>query len=357
MRSVSPGFLAALRTSTTMVARAYVRAAGATTWTEVGLVGHSITADRGAVCRYSGQVQLHPDTDRDLIQPYGALLRIREGLVIPGGGEELVDRGTMRIDDVDEEADGTLTVQCYGREKSIEEARFTEPHLVEGNSAVQEISSLLSVAVPITEVAVFTDQDAVVPRSIYERERWKAIDGDDASLARAIGCEVYCDASGTFVIADVPTIDDPPVWTVDAGENGVLVGWSRRTSREGVYNVVVAYADRTSGDDAPLPRAVAQDNNPRSATYVGGPFLPVPRFAPSPLYLTNQQADLGARSILANSLGLTRSLSFQTVPNPALEPGDVVEVRLDDGTIERHLIDRIDPAGNAQTRSSEAVAR
>jgi hypothetical protein len=151
---------------------------------------------------------------------------------------------------------------------------------------------------------------------------------------------VYADALGTFVVRDIPTLNDPAVWRVSS--DTVLVTYSTQVTRNGVYNVVVASGDNVGQDQGvEVAFGMALDDNPLSSTYYKGPFGTVVRFYNSPLLVDSLQAYRAAKSLLSESMGLARSLSFTNVPNPALEPGDVVEVQLPGGTIERHIIDSI----------------
>ncbi|WP_208630705.1 hypothetical protein, partial [Amycolatopsis kentuckyensis] len=100
--------------------------------------------------------------------------------------------------------------------------------------------------------------------------------------------------------------------------------------------------------------AFSWDDDPGSLTYaapdpVGDPLAPQRLGLPgvrvrtgrytSPLIASMGQATDVARARLADSLGVQSSLSFTSVCNPAMEPGDVVEVEVEDGVWERHLID------------------
>lgn len=352
MQAVSEAFVEAVRDGGYRVHHCYVTPPNGAA-VEVPLVGYSITAARGAVARYSGTVTLSPDVPRALVEPYGATVRVTSGFLI-GGSEQTVPVGTLRIDDVDEDESGALQLTCVGFEKQVEDARFRRPYMVENVSIVNAIGELLSVAG--RSLSVRTLRDAAAARVLYERERWQAIDGSDDSLSRALGVETYCDADGGFVIRDVPTIDDAPVWTVDAGQSGVLVGYRLSSSRQGVYNSVSAENDRLEQDAAEI-YGFAQDDDPGSATYIYGPFGEVPRFYASPLLGDASQATDAARALLAESRGLLRSLSLTSTPNPALECGDVIAVVLPDRLTEYHLIDSISHSDSgAQSLDTRSTA-
>lgn len=350
MRPCSDAYLRAVREGGRRVQRAYAINNGVAV--EVpGLVDFNITASRSQIARSSGTVTFSPDVDQDLLSPYGARVQVRDGFLI-NGSEELVAVHTGRVQDLSNGDEGKVVASVFSLEKAVQDAGLVAPVVIDSGSAVTEISALLSI-VRNAGVSVLTSRDARVPRVVYERDRWKAIDGDDSSMARALGVEVYCDADGTFIIRDIPTLDDDPVWTVDAGPQGVLVGYAKKSSRDGVYSRVVAESDRVSENGV---RGGAVDDDPRSATYVGGDFGEVTRFYSSPLLTTDDQANTAAESLLADSKGLARSLSFATVPNPAIEPGDLVTVVFPDGSEQAHLIDSLTytVAGTqaAQTRTT-----
>lgn len=337
MRLHSAQFAAAVRGGGTRVQRAYIIPTTGVQF-EVPITGFRITANRKAVCRYSGTVTLAPGVNRSLVEPYGADIRVWDGFLI-GGSEELVPVGTMRIDDVEEDEAGALELSCFSAEKAVEDARFWEPRYIDNPSALGAITDLLAVA--NTGVSVLTTRDAPVRGIVYERERWQAVDGHERALARSLGVEVFVDAMGQFVIRNIPTLVDEEVWTVDAGATGVLVSYRTRVSREGVYNAVRAENDRVEQDQAPV-FAIVSDEDPASPTYFYGPFGQVTMFYSSPLLAHVYQATNAASALLAQSRGLNRSVTFTNAPNPALEPGDVVRLVLPDGRTEAHIFDRID---------------
>lgn len=314
-----------------------------------------ITADRKAVARYTGSVTLVEGVSRDLVEPYGARIQVRDGFNV-NGTEELVSVGTMRIDEVDEDEAGSLTVTGFSVEKAVEDARLWQPLYVDNDSTIAAIVDLLSVV--STPVSIRTVQDAPVRGIVYERERWEAVDGHDRSLARSLGVEVFADAEGEFVIRDIPTVEDGSVWTVDAGTSGVLVTYRSNVSREGVFNAVRAENDRVDQGQPPI-FAIVADMDESSKTYINGPFGGVTRFYASPLLLSMTQAASAAAAILVQSKGLQRSVTFTSFPHPALEPGDVVTIVLPDGRMATHLFDRVEHSSSGyqggETRTTSGI--
>ncbi|WP_327308007.1 DUF5047 domain-containing protein [Streptomyces sp. NBC_01298] len=324
------------------------------------LLSWSVTADRTAQVRRTMQAVLGPETVRGLagVTVQGSYLQLDVGLDYLDGSSELIPQGLFRVDAEDtQRPDGGISITAYGREKVVIDDQFVSPRTMSGSSALDLIEALLLESVPTAVVVRRTIRDATVGRTTWESGRWKAVDGDDASLARSIGVEVWCDGRGRFVISDVPTLSDRPVWRVDAGAGGVLVTAAASTSVEGVYNCVVATGDASDGS-VPVGPVIAQDTVATSPTRVGGPFGRRVRHYSSPLLRTSGQASGAARSLLANSLGLSKGLSFTAVPNPALEPGDVVLVDNGEDAPEHHIIDKIglssSGAMSCDTRSTKA---
>lgn len=327
---------------------------------EARLLAWSVTADRTAQIRRTCQVALAPETPRGLAGAtvQGAYLQLDVGLDYLDGTRELIPQGLFRIDAEDtERPDGGIALQGYGREKVVQDDAFLRPRTEANSSGLDLMELLLLESVPTAVVVRRTSRDAVVARTTWETDRWQAIDGDDASIARSIGVEVWADGRGRFVISDVPTLADPPVWTVDAGRGGVLITAATSTSVEGVFNTVVVSGDAADGT-VPVGPVIVQDLGATSPTRVDGPFGRRVRHYSSPLVRSTKQADIAGRSLLANSLGLAEGLSFTAVPNAALEPGDVTRVDAGDGTASLHIIDRIQlsssGAMSCDTRSTKA---
>jgi hypothetical protein len=180
-----------------------------------------------------------------------------------------------------------------------------------------------------------TDTTTLARSAITTEDRFAFLD----ELVKAQGKIWYWDHRGALVIKNIPDPDAPAV-EVGAGAGGVLLELSRKLSREGVYNAVVATGE--GADTATPARGVAVDSNPSSPTYIHGRFGPVPRFYTSSFLASDDQAFNAASALLRRNLGLPYSVDFSAVPNPALEPWDAVKVRPDyNGGPETHVIESL----------------
>lgn len=347
----SARFAAAVRSSHKPIIRAtLIPARGAPL--PVPVADWEVTCDRTSKTRRTLRATLGSGVPIGItgLSAYGAVLQLESGIDYGDGTVELLPVGRFRLDRRDTARPGAgSTITGYGLEQVVQDARFLTPRTTSGSSAVDLITTLIQEAIPGAVVINRASRDTSVRQVTWDRERWDAIDGTDASLARAIGAEVYADGRGRFVITDVPTLADRPVWTVDEGPGGVKVSESSSETASGVYNIVVASGDGTDGT-APIGPVIAYDDDPTSPTYWQGPFGPRPRFYSSPLLTSAAAATLAARSVLADSLGLVRSLSFEAVWHPGLECGDLVLVEREGGRLEPHLIDRLTLSSSSPMR-------
>jgi hypothetical protein len=93
--------------------------------------------------------------------------------------------------------------------------------------------------------------------------------------------------------------------------------------------------------DLPPIYGLATYDEPTSPIRWGGPFGRVVLIAESTTVTTQAQADAVARSLLNLRLALTRTLTIDAVPNPALEPEDVVAIVFPDGHVEQQAVKEV----------------
>lgn len=289
-----------------------------------------------------GDSDLWPADPLSILSPIGSELLISYGVVLQPGEVEYIQviRGpiTRAQRQVPTTGNGdALTVTVADRSSKVAEARFDAPtQTIAGATTVAEISRLITSVLPNVTVTDLTGSTKVAPLLEMERERWS--DGIE-KLADSIGAEVFATPEGNFVIRPQPTVDHPPVWTLDAGDGGVLVAEDSEFSRDLTYNRVVASGQRVDG--IPPVYAVVSDTDPNSPTYISGPFGVKTRFYSSQLLTTVPQCESAATSMLARVTGNHMNVSFSAITNPALEAGDVIRLLFEDRD-EIHIIDRVE---------------
>jgi hypothetical protein len=143
------------------------------------------------------------------------------------------------------------------------------------------------------------------------------------------GLECFFDAAGVFVIRQIP---DPafgvPVWTIDDDAHPVITDLSEDLTTEQTFNQVTVKGGGTSTKNA--VSATASDTNPLSPTYILGDFGIHAVTITLPGLETEDQAQVAAEAVLAGSLSGSQVITISMVPNPALEPGDLVRLDLED---------------------------
>lgn len=325
-------------------ATAYTAAYGAIT--DLPVVSGSVGADATSQVRRTGSIGIGdtaywPADPLAVLSPLGSELGVEYGILLPDGVYEWVPIFRGPITDAARHRPTTgntaLTITVADRATKVAEARFDQPTQTTVNATtVAEIRRLITEVLPAVTVTDQTGSSKVAPQLDMERERWA--DGIE-KLADSLGAECYADARGDFVIRLTPTVTDSPVWVVAAEDGGMLIGIDQKATRDRTYNKAVASGQRTDGTP-PVWAAVA-DTDPTSPTYIGGAFGIKPRFYSSPLLTTTGQCTTAAAALLARTTGMWGSVNFTTLVNPALEPGDVVQVRDETGKISAHIIDTL----------------
>ncbi|MFH9011237.1 phage tail protein [Streptomyces sp. NPDC017943] len=332
---------------------------GGQTWTPARFGSGGVTPDRTAECRYSASVELlDAPRGRHGINSITTEVRLFQGLGVPRRDVEWIPAGRYVIDRLARTRLG-VSLDLLGREEIIRGADLPTARTVGPDSAQACAERLIGEALPGAPIAWREGVNAAtrLPAFVVDEDRWAALSGGtdnsgtSTGIATALGAEVYADASGTPTFAPVPTLDQPVVWriprTLATAEPSV------EESAENVRNLWVVTGDAGDGRAVVGP-AYAWDDDPDSLTYAGpdpvrDPLAPQRLGLPgvrvrtgrytSPLVTSKAQGTVVARAQLADSLGVQTSLSFTLVCNPALEPGDVVEVEVEDGVWERHLLD------------------
>lgn len=340
MQHVTPRFLANLATARWLPRVEWSGDNGAT-WQDATFHGGSVEADAGQQARWSCSLTLSGiDVSRAGFSLFATRLRVSLGLVFDDGDIEWCGLGVYLISgDLTRHRDGTMDVQGSSLEQAVMDDRFASPRTFRDQAGYSLTSKLISEVIPGVALSWRAD-DVILPRLIEERDRWGLIDGrtDDPSIARALGARCFTDGRGQFVMQTVPSLADDPVWAVTDGADGVQVELAETLSATGVYNMVVVRGVSDDGKPAVGPVVLA-DTNQNSPTWIG--WRKKPRFYSSPMLKTEQQCRATADSLLGPSLGFAAQIDLTSVMNPALEVGDVVNVSMLDGSLQRHIADHI----------------
>lgn len=329
-------FLSEIRTSHTAVS--YVDVIGATQET-VRLVAISgdVSVDRTASIRRSCSVTcIDPDGTwtpvgpESLLTPFGTEIRPYRGVKYSDGTEEVYPLGVFRIsksDPVEDEGSLQIRIESYDLSRTVKRDKFTTPYVIaSGTNVVQAIKDILARTFPdLTYDAITTSLATTAPRVCdVEDDPWDAA----CELAVSIGCELYFDVEGKVVISPSADIDALPAAVFDyiEGPDCTMTNLAQSYTDEPGYNGVIVTGE-SPGDELPPVRGEAWDDEPTSITYRRGPYGEVPMFHQDQVIKTQADADAAAAQLLRGQLGFSSLLSIRAMVNPALEAGEVVDVK------------------------------
>lgn len=332
------------------------------TGVELRLIDGDVELDATADIRGTGSVTVAeswPTVRNTSLAPYGAEVFLARGVDLGGGGVLWASLGYFRIseDEQSDAAKGPISLTLEDRMSTIIDSRFMAPRQWLQGTTVGAIVDEVVLEIYPNATIVFDDDSNLseLGRSlIAEESRYEVL----LTLATGLGKVVYWNGEGKLVFETIPD-EDVPIWTVNAGPGGVMVGSKRSLSREGVYNALVVTGE--GADEIAPVRAVAYDAQESSPTFFGGPFGRVPRFYSSPFITTQAQAVGAAVNLLRQSLGAPYDVGLSAVPNPALKPYDVIRAVYNDGTRELHIVEKVtipltvSAALNISTRQSTIV--
>ncbi|WP_394621307.1 DUF5047 domain-containing protein [Lentzea sp. JNUCC 0626] len=314
---------------------------------EVPVGGGSVTSDATSQVRRTGTIMTDPNLwpvdPRSVLAPLGTEVQVDYGIGLPGGLVEWVPviRGmvTEATRNQPVGSDSSLPIGLVDRSARVAEDRLTAPtQTIAGATAVSEIRRLVQDSLGAS-VAVVDRTGSVAVAAVLDIERDRWADGIEV-LATGIASEVFFDPTGSGVIRLQPQITDPVVWRVSTGQAGILVTRGDKLTRERTYSGVVASGQRSDGT-APVT-ATVWDSDPTSPTYYAGAFGRRPRFYVSAMLTTVPQCTATAAALLARAKGMNAQVTLAAICNPALEAGDVIEVRnVEDGTVQQHIVDKV----------------
>lgn len=300
---------------------------------------------------------LIPSIPTDPITPYGNEIKLERGVYYPNGEAEYASLGVflIRTVDVDDSGDDfQVRITGMDRAQRIIDARFEAPYQVAvGTNLGTAILTAIQDAYPDVEysfpVVTYTSTATLIAEE--GSDRWEFCQ----KMATSLGMDLYFDANGVLVLE--PMNLTVPAWQIVEGNNGVLLRIARGWTREGTYNRVIATGENLGDGVAPV-RGVATDDDPNSPTYYSGPYGRVPMFYTSEFLTTNTQCANAASSILQRQLGTTQTVSFGSLVNPKLKPGDLVTVTRQRARIdEQNIVDSLTiPLGADQSMAGQTRA-
>lgn len=317
----------------------------------------------------------------DIVQPFGVEVFLERGVAFGDGTAEYAPLGYFRVDEVgqDSKPHGPLQLTLPDRTVQLKQNRTVYPlqvpagsthrwlldRLVNGRAVATDAPSSQGYAMYIhTAVPIVWDNAGYNPDTATVSSSALTVDGDVYEfLAKLLDSR---DAIAKFlptgelaIVRRDPLPDSPALYTLREGATGTLVRVSRSVTRDGVYNIVRASSSDPAANVGYRLAYIADERNPLRFS---GPFGAAPRYYASPLLQTTAAADEAAETLLARTTGLPVETQLWTVPNPAMQPLDVVDVVQLGQVVARHTLDEVTvpllTAGEVEirTRTLNAVA-
>lgn len=295
----------------------------------------TVTEDVGANNRWTLSLSVPPvQAAVDTLDTPGGEITVRQGVRYANGQVEWVPLG-VHIVDQDElgyAPDGTITVTGYDRSLKVQRNGLAPDQRasVASNKVWQEIQRLVEGAWPGSTypfpgwALLDTSVTSKVGALVYDDgDRWAAV----SQFCTDNSLEMFFDDLGMGVLQPVPVLDDSSVsvWTIDAGDGGVMVDADRTRDMSSTRNVVIV---STSATDVTFPPQVVANTTSGDPLNTTGPLGYVPYEYSSPTLRNSAQARAAGRTMLAVQLGVAKNLTLDAVGHSGLRARDVVLVKL-----------------------------
>lgn len=264
---------------------------------------------------------LYPWNETDLLAPYGNELHVWRGIEYGDGSvdEFPVFRGPITKPTPGQ---GRVTIEASDRAYWVVACGFSVPTASNaGADLVDEIERLILEAVPDATFGTHDTFTETVPSLAYDADRGAALD----NLCKTADAVWYALADGSFVVRRAPwtaAVAQAPIALSD-GDGGTLFSAYPNRSVEGVYNRITVTSER--GDGSPAMYATAEDSDPTSPIYVGGPFRARSTQVRVTGAVSQDQLYRAARALLRRSRARVTAWQYTMVPDASLELGDLIE--------------------------------
>lgn len=336
----------------------------------VGVISGSVTADSSSNARRSFQARIPIRSDntyydsRDPLtnNPQQLPLSVIDTQVQIFSGVQIGERvvqvplGVFRVDEIKRRNNDALDVTGTSLEayviENVETASVTYPKTAE---IIATITSIIEDAVPYAEIDIDDDvSTSTLLGSDLVRDVGSSPWGAIEILSTKIDSDVYCGPDGRFKIKRKKSLENTqPVITVEAGTvnfedtPGTLVERNGGVTRADTYNAVVTMGQSSDPDAPPVSYVLKISTDEGYAANDplrwGGPFGKKARvLGQNPILTTVAACKTAAQTYIKRYQALSRTLDISMIPNPALEPDDVLRIDMLDGTFENHMIKKLD---------------
>jgi len=347
MYPTSNEFRAAIATSHIAVSKAEVWS-GDNRLSELAIESGNVEVNTASAIRRTCQVtlvtdrttaNLVPDTQFDLLTPFGNELKLYRGVEFLDGSREYIPLGVFVITDVNiSDRNEGVVIELTGEDRALIVARnkWTAPYQVTSGALETAIKNLLEnrypgviVSLPTTNVTI----NQVILGVEKDNDPWQ----DAVEICQLVGYDLFFDATGTAVMKQFPTLDGTsPIATFVEGSGTTVTSLTRNLSTKETYNGVIYYVEGTNVS-TPI-RVEVWDEDPSSPTYRYGKFGQVPTFVDSNIVSSSSAAITAATLLLNTYIGAQEKINWEGIVNPALDVQDIVYVKTNGAKVDRVVI-------------------
>lgn len=343
----SAAFKAEVRTDHIAVSKAEVWASDQKLQ-EINISDGNVKIDSGSAVRRTCDVTLTtgresdnlvPDSDFDLLTPFGNELRLYRGVQYADGTKEYVPLGVFVITDVAiSDTNEGVEIKLLGEDRSIRvsRAKWTQPYQMTSGTLEASLSALLKSRFPDAEISFPTTNvtvNQVLLGAENDNDPWK----DAVEIAELVGFDLFFDQNGVVQMKQFPTLDGSVVVALfTEGQGTTITQLNRTISTKQTYNGVIYTIE---GSDVATPiRVEAWDEDSSSPTYRFGVFGEVPAFVTTSLLATESEAVRAAASLLNTYIGSQEVVNWDSLVDPSLDVQDVVYVKSNGAKVDRLVI-------------------
>jgi hypothetical protein len=268
-----------------------------------------------------------------LLSPFGNRLRAYRGITYGDGSTVSFPVFYGRIEQVQMNRNGQVTVSGNDLAADIVDAQFETPQSsVPANTISTEFRRLVQDALGDAAFGTSDLTGVKIPPLTWQNDRAQALDDMSATVAMLW----YPLADGSFVQRLTPWTNPGQVAQVTLadgtgaapGANNSVADWTITVSRTGVYNSVVFASERQDGT-APV-YATVRDVAPSSPTSYLGNFGRKPLLIQNQSALSQSQCLAAAQSALKAATAITQTWDpVSIVPDASLELGDLIALNAD----------------------------
>lgn len=283
-------------------------------------------------------------------QPYGAELYVKLGVEYANGDKELVPLGYHRIEQVTQNNApyGPIEIIALDRIAQIQQNSVQMPipindrnthrdvfeRLVNGIAIPQQQTypgvspagpgAYYNVRVPITWTGYDPDKTVIVGDQLVQDSTYSYL----ADLIHIYNSAIKFNNDGGMEVFSLLVDYSTPKATLAAGKGGNVISATRSTKRTNVVNIVTAYGTDPNSITDFIISYNADSASPlawNSTTYPHV-FGPATTYYSSPLLQTDGDVVLAGEALLRRYRSLPLTFTLQTIPNPALQPFDPIDV-------------------------------